>query len=318
MRTRTELGPLVTVARWTAGTAMIELVVLRVATRTLIHIPGLGRFEAVVRVVSEIGRFAYYLTVVLLLGLLPLLTWGAFRRGSACGRWLAAGLVLVVVSATAGFVGVVDVPELGWMTLVSVVTLGIGVSMRGPRTFPLLLLVTAFVLAGLTSILQGWGGRLTEETFVGLLTGAEVTAMAGWLSMPLLLSRLPSKTAWLTGVGAALVAATGLMMATSTSTILVLWSFGLPVGLSPVIYGVAAGAAVMTLVESDRVAGPGIGTGLLMLVAGGIGMTSTFQTVLVAVGLSLVALGMPPTPKIGDVETREPPSPTRAVEGNPV
>ncbi len=318
MRTKAELNPMMTVARWTAGSAMIELVVLRVVTRTLIHIPGLGRFETVVWVVSEIGRFAYYLTVVLLLGLLPLLTWAAFRRGSACGRRLAAGLVLVVVSAAAGFVAVAGVAELGWMTLVSVVTLGVGVSMRGPRTLPLLLLVTGFVLAGLTSILQGWGGGLTEQTFVGLLTGAEITAIGGWLSMPLLLWRLPSKTAWLTGVGVALVAATGLLVATSTSTILVLWSFGLPVGLSPLIYGAAAGSTVMTLVEAGRTTGPGVGAGLLMLVAGGTGMTSTFQTVLVAVGLSLVALGMPPTSKVGDVGTREDASPTRAVEGNPV
>lgn len=60
--------------RWLlAVSVLVELLLLRTATRTLIHIPGIAGFESPVRAIAEVGRFAYYLAVVSLVATLVIL-----------------------------------------------------------------------------------------------------------------------------------------------------------------------------------------------------------------------------------------------------
>ncbi|HEY4606071.1 MAG TPA: hypothetical protein VIH55_00365, partial [Acidimicrobiia bacterium] len=58
---------------------VVELVLLRTGTRTLIHIPGLGRFESQIGLLAEVGRLAYYLAVVLAVATLAALAYHGLR-----------------------------------------------------------------------------------------------------------------------------------------------------------------------------------------------------------------------------------------------
>jgi hypothetical protein len=280
----------VRLAWWTAWAALTELIVLRITTRTLIHIPGLAAFEGPIRAVSEIGRLAYYVTVVLLIGLLVRLVPVGIRAGSAWSALSPVGMAMLFLSAAAGRVGLIGGTDLGWLTLVAILVVGAGVASTGWRTLPLLLLVAATWATGLAATLQGSGGGLSGETYGGLLRFGEIVAVGGCLLLPMVLAKPLSRRAWIVGLGTALVVTAMLTVASPTLTILVLWSFGLPASLPAIVYGLAAGSFSAVLVAAIQDGRRGLAAGLLLALAGGVGLVSTYQTALLVAGLHAATL----------------------------
>jgi hypothetical protein len=80
----------------------------------------------------------------------------------------------------------------------------------------------------------------------------------------------------------------------STTKILLLWNFGLPGALPAIAYGLALGAFACTMAVlwrgGDRLAV----AALALLVAGGIGLHSTYQSALVVTGLAVLGLAAEP------------------------
>jgi hypothetical protein len=96
---------------------LVELVVLRVLTRTAIHIPGLDRFEIGYRVVSEIGRLAFGAGVVLVFALVIV---AAIDGGVRGRRGLSVVLATFLVVAALAAVGVVGTIGLSVVTILAV------------------------------------------------------------------------------------------------------------------------------------------------------------------------------------------------------
>lgn len=282
-------------AWWTAWAAMTELAVLRITTRTLIHIPGLADFEAPIRAVSEIGRLAYYVTVVLLIGLLVVVARVGTGTGAIRSALLSVGIAMLFLSAIAGRLGLIGAIELGWLSLVAILVVAGGTAFLRWRTAPLLLIVVATWATGMAATLQGPGGGLSGAWYDGLLRAGEIAAIGACLLLPLVLGKLLAKTAWMVGLGAAVVVTAMLTAASPTVSILVLWSFGLPASLPAIVYGLAVGCLVAVLFEAIRDGRRGLAAGLMLVFAGGVSLVSTYQTALFVAGLStaMLELGLP-------------------------
>lgn len=279
-------------AWWTAWAALTELVVLRIVTRTLIHIPGLAAIEGPIRAVSEVGRLAYYVTAVLLLCLLILLVGEMRRLGSMSSMLIGAGIATIMLLSVAGRLGFVDAADVGGLGLAGFVIIGAGSAYAGWRALPVLLLVVATYASGSATTLQGWGGGLSQGSFVGLMSVSEISAVGGCLLLPIVLGKPISRKVLILGLGAAALVTTMLSVASPTSTIIILWSFGLPATLPAGIYGLAVGSLVAVAATAVRDGQRGLAAGLLLSVAGGVGPSSTYQTALLTTGLGLVALNI--------------------------
>jgi len=105
-------------------------------TRTLIHIPGLADFEALIGVVSEVGRLAYYVTVVLLICLMVLLVGGHGRPESTGSLLIRAGLGTILLLAFLGRVGLIDAADVGGPAMAGFIVLAAGISFAGWRALP--------------------------------------------------------------------------------------------------------------------------------------------------------------------------------------
>ena len=75
--------------------------------------------------------------------------------------------------------------------------------------------------------------------------------------------------------------------------ILLLWNVGLAGYLPSVLYGIAAGAVVYTIVVLRATGRRTSAIGLALLFMGGIGLHSTYQTGLVLAGLALLGAADP-------------------------
>ncbi len=279
-------------AGWTAWAALTELVVLRMVTRTLIHIPGLAAVEGPIRAVSEIGRLAYYVTAVLLLCLLISLVGEMRRLGSRHSMLIGAGIATIMLLSVVGRLGLVDAADIGGVVLAGFVIIGAGGAYAGWRALPVLLLIVATYASGSATTLQGWGGGLSQGSFVGLMSVSEIAAVGGCLLLPMVLGKPISRKALILGLGSAALVTTMLSVASPTSTIIILWSFGLPASLPASVYGLAVGSLVAVAATAVRDGQRGLAAGLLLSVAGGVGLSSTYQTALLTTGLGLIALNI--------------------------
>ncbi len=307
----------VRLAWWTAWAAMAELVVLRLTTRTLIHIPGLAAFEKPFRVIGEIGRLAYYVTLVLVVGLLILLTRAGLPPRSPRSALAPVGMALLLLSAALGRVGLIGGTDLGWLSLGALLLVTVGTASLRWRTVPLLLLVVATWAIGLATILQAQGGGLSEGWYTGLLRVGEMVAIGACLLLPMAFGKALSKPAWIVGLGTAAIITTMLTLASSTVSILVLWTFGLPASLPAIVYGLALGCLAAVIVAAIADGRRGLAAGLLLAVGGGVGLASTYQTSLLAAGLAtaIPELTPPsPQPSFATWEGRETPFPGREIE----
>jgi hypothetical protein len=264
-------------------------------TRTLIHIPGLADFEAPIGAVSEVGRLAYYVTVVLLICLMVLLVGGHGRPESTGSLLIRAGIGTILLLAFLGRVGLIDAADVGGPAMAGFIVMAAGISFAGWRALPLLGLVVATYASGSAATLQGSGGGLSGESFESLMRFGEIAAIGGCLLLPLVLDKPLSRRALVMGLGVAALVTAMLSVASPTLTILILWSFGLPASLPAVIYGLAAGSVVAVGATAIQDGRRGLAAGVLLAAAGGVGLVSTYQTALLAAGLGLIALNIAPS-----------------------
>lgn len=268
-----------------------EFALLRTATRTLVHIPGLGRIETPISLLAEVGRYSYYLAVVLLVVTLSTLGYQRLFRGGPSELITGVGTILFLVVAGAGRAGAVTQSAVGWSSIAILVVVT-AATWRGVPTTPIGLFVLGSVAAGLTVVAQGSGGGLSGGQVDVLVLVAEISLILGGLTAPLLLRVVPRRPAITAGLVAAGLGIVGITRASSTLSILVLWNLGVPGWLPGVSYALALGVLVTTLWAAVTSKQHLAAIGLILLVAGGVGTTSTYQTGLVIAGILLIDLSL--------------------------
>ncbi len=276
-------------AWWAAMAATAELVLLRIGTRTLVHIPGADVRSGPLGWLAEVGRLAYYFSLVLVVSVAAAVLSRSWARGRS-GRPAMVALALSGVASLLGVTGAVTPDAVGWVNLLALLCVAAGFSRAGRAAFPLVLWAAASWSAGLAVLLQGRGGGLTGDMVAGLLVGGDGLAVAAALTMPLLLNRRPSSGSVLLGVGVGAAVAALLAWLPSTTAILVLWAFGVTSALPPALYGFAAGAVVAAARGAYQEQRKTLAAAVLLVAVGGIGLISTYQTALVVTGLTLAGL----------------------------
>lgn len=279
----------VALATWTAIALATELVVLRLLTRTAIHIPGLGEIEAGIRFFSEVGRIAFNAALILVFALLVAMTIDAVNKT----RW-------PLVVALAAVLGIAIVAPLGWLPepIIDLITIVVVIaapllgwlSRNGSlkRSSPSMLFSTAFTVAALPTLV-GKAHPGTTLPVVGMLNVAEALALVGAFSLLILVWGRPR---WSALIVAALVGvATAGMLAAQPATIeiLMLWNLGLAGYFSSVVYGVAAGMFAYAAVTSAQRGQPAVALGVVFVITGGIGLHSTLQSASFFIGVLILA-----------------------------
>lgn len=256
-----------------------EFLLLRTGTRTLIHIPGLGRFETPIRVLSEVGRFFYYLAIVLLVVTVAWMALSRIRSTAKTDRITGYLIVLFLGVAVAGRAGLWPWVMVGWalLALLAAVTT---LTWRGLRSVPIGLFVLSSVAAS-WGVLGQSGGGLSGSTVDLAVVSSEMLLVLAAVTSPLLIGEPLTAPALIAGAMATAVSTGGFASAGSTLSIMILWNVGVPGWLPGIAYGLAIGAltaSVWLSVSSGRRA---IAVVVLLLVAGGVGVISTYQTGLV-------------------------------------
>ena len=277
------------------GASLLELSILRIGTRTAIHVPGLERVEGPYRVFAGAGRLAFFVAVVLLAVLLPYLARDLFQRGRAR---VAAALLSFIVVAGLGALGVVDSEIMASAVVAIVGSLTVLVLAHQRREVRVVvgLFIAAFLLGALHTLVQGGPSSWMNNELRQLLGVAELMAvLAALASGPLLrrslgLNWVPhGRVAWASmSIG---VIVTGAIIASpSTAHILMLWNFGLSGGLPAPVYGLAVASLVVAVASTFSRRQPVMAFALTLFVLGGIGLTSTYQSGLIVAGLGLLDL----------------------------
>ncbi|MCB1246228.1 MAG: hypothetical protein KDB69_03065 [Acidimicrobiia bacterium] len=277
------------IAGYATVALLVELVVLRLVTRTAIHVPGLGAVEPGIRLISEIGRIAFYAAAVLL----PVLI-----VAMAINAWLAARWSLVIVLA--GLVGVVVVAPTGWLaeSVVDVVTVGavLAAPLFGIRSadrpfvsfVPSSLFAVAFAVAAIPTVVSKVRPGATLPV-VGLLAAAEVLAIVAAMSTLLCVRGRPRRRSVIVAGIASVTISAMLAYQPSTVEVLMLWNFGLAGYLHPIAYGLAGAACALAACESILRRTPAVALGISFVVAGGVGLHSTLQSAAFVVGVLILA-----------------------------
>jgi len=287
--------PVVGLLSWlpqaTALVAAVELVILRIFTRTAVHIPGVADLRVFFVPISEVGRFAFYLAAVCLTVTLVLLVFDVGRQGSIAAFAGAAGVALFLSAAVNARVGAADDLTLDLSTVAALMLLSpwaLG-GLPGRSRSPGILLVSALVLASLIGTEQavaGAGGGLGDRTWPTL--GGELLAVSAAVAAPLIAGRTSKRLALVWGAVIGGIVFAGLLANASTVKILLLWNFGLAGYLPSILYGVAAGAVAYTIVALRAAGRRSYASAIALLFMGGIGLHSTYQTGLVLAGLALL------------------------------
>jgi hypothetical protein len=259
---------------------LAELLLLRTATRTLIHIPGLARFDEPITVLAEVGRFAYFLAVVSLLATLVLLARSGLRLTAQRRRAAGIAVLAFLAVAAAGRIDAVPWPVVGWLSLILVPVAGLAV-WRGRHSVPVGLFLLGFVASGASVLGQGAGGGLTGGQVDLLVWISEWCVVLSGLTAPLLLEKAPSRVALAVGALSAATVAAAFSAGASTLSILVLWNIGVPGWMPAIAYAIALGGIVTTLWNAIGRGDRSVAFGVILLIGGGIGMISTYQTGLV-------------------------------------
>ncbi len=268
-----------------------EFILLRTGTRALIHIPGLGRLEDPIRALAEVGRFAYYLAVVLVLACLVAIGVTALRSTAPTGR--AVGIVVVTYLSIwlTGRLGIVSPGVVGWVSL-GVLVAAVALTWRGYRSVPIALFVLSSLAAGSSVLAQGDGGGLSGSTVDTLVVTAEVFLLLAGLTSPLLAGGERSRPALIAGAVATVVSAGAFTAAGSTVSIIVLWNVGVPGWLPGIFYALAIGSLTFSAWVAVAKGKAPLAIGVVLLVAGGVGVMSTYQTALSLLGVLWLGEGL--------------------------
>lgn len=293
-----------TIVGWLLVAVAVELVVLRTLTRIAIHVPGLGAVAGPYELLAGAGRFAYYAATVVALVAAAMLVSAAWRAGSVGGRLIAAGVVLLGFAAAAlrAGPGLGEAAALNTLLLGSLVLIGLGAALlhRGGPAVAIVSATTAVALSGTFSVSQMWAAEgLGNGGPSIMLDLAEWSAIAFALALPWFLGGMASRDRRpvIAGAVTAVVVFALLIGNPSTTRFLLLWTHGLTGSLPAVAYAAAAGALAATVVALYQRQLPLAAGGLLLLVAGGIAMQNTYQSMLVGLGLACIGLahGFRPT-----------------------
>ena len=270
--------------------AGIELVVLRLMTRTAIHIPGISKVENPYRLAAETGRYAYYVALVLVVIALGSVT----RREWQAGRFgpNSVAIVWFIGAAGATRLGLMSDSALAWSVVGSALLL-LPAAMRRyqPRMLPIVLFGMSFVIAGIHNAAQSEElGSFIGQAPNGLLVLAEALAILACVTSPMLVQTKLRTAPLVAGVGIASITFMALLASQATAKILLLWNFGLAGYFPAIAYAIAIGALTFTALQSRRTDGQ-LALGLVLLIIGGLGLHSSYQSGLVILGLA--ALGAP-------------------------
>jgi hypothetical protein len=286
-------GPTTTRTLLTALTvaAVAELLLLRTATRTFIHIPGLAEHERLLGAVAQAGRAAYYLAVVLTVAVLACLARHAHRSGHHGLLTAIGGLLAAAVGLRTGAID--DLPA----ALVVLAAAGVAGTMlwRSSRTtaerLPFAAFTVAFLLAGAHTAAQfasSAGVALPDTSW--LVLSAELVAVLGALLTPGLVRARSHRVAVGIGATAALLTFGALAAGGATLRILMLWNLGLAGWLPDLVYALAAGALAYTVTAAARTGHRTTALAVTLLTCAGIGLHSTYQTALPVIALAAITL----------------------------
>jgi len=270
--------------------ALSEMLVLRVLTRTAVFIPGIGERVAVVSAIGELGQLAYSISVILS-GLALLLVADLAWTAGRAGRMLAIGLV--------GFAMVALMARWGWLERIAAdgVTLAafvvVAVAVRQARPMGAVAFATfcaALILAAVDGIWRNLAGGAHVPAAGGVLLSVAEWLVFGASLAAIAAHRPMERGAGMVGaiLGAALLVAA--LVAPASLRILLLWNVGLPGALPAAAYGVIAFAVGLTVASAVRRGRLVLAVGMVLLLVGGIGLQSTYQSGLVLVGLATIAL----------------------------
>ncbi len=268
----------------------LEFLLLRLVTRSLVHIPGIGVIDGPLTLLVESGRLAYYAATVLLVVLLLGFALRAALRQSMPQRAAALGLGLFTTAAAAALAGAVTDLQLGVISLVAVALLLpralISSGMRG--ALPVSAFAMAFALVGAFTLAPLIGARSPADT---LLAG-EALALIFAIASPLLIAAPRDRKATVVAALVGLIVLLFLIGNPATSKNLALWSIGLAGYFPATVYALGAATLAYSLTAGLRHHGSRrLALGLALLILGGIGFHSTYQTGLVIAGLAVIAEG---------------------------
>lgn len=275
-----------------AVASAVELLILRTLTRTAIHIPALHHLQGPYEMLTNVGQYAYYVAVTLLIPVLILLAFQVRARGAAG----AFAIILFLAASVAALASTMDRVILDSVSVLAIGLLAATVVVRGGisrSTLPLLGFGIAFLFSGIYTVapdLTRAGVSLNQSAH--LLDGAELFGLLFAISSPLLVGRTGDRAARITAFVVGGMALLFFLGNGSTSRFLLLWNVGLSGTLPGLFYALAAGALAWTIVALYRGGRALEATGLLLLVLGGIGLHSTYQSGLVIAGLATILIGL--------------------------
>lgn len=284
-----------TIATMLCAASIGELLLLRVGTRTAVHIPDLEAVYTPFRLVAATGRFVFSMAVVLLVVLLGRLILELHRADATA---VAAGLGVFVAMASLARLGLVTANIVGAATVTAVIVAATVGALRLPRASAAILglFAIAYSIAALSTLLPDASvetvGRLTLRSeqlvvFAAIASGPAVRHALGG-------SLVPSRRANLGAGALGITVAAAIVANPSTTHVLMLWNFGLTGSLPAVFYGLAAASLAIAAASVYRHHGPSRAAGLALVALGGLGLISTYQSGLTLAGLALFIVSAGP------------------------
>lgn len=279
-----------------AVSSAIELTILRTFTRTAIHIPAIRELRGPYSVVSFTGEYAYFVTLGLLVPAFIVIGLGLWRSREP-GRLVAVyGLGLFAIA----FVLAADNPASSLSrgaTIAAVVALAGAYAMNRPQRYamlPVAAFAVAFAAGGaytLLPALKTHGLPFGQQSW--MLDAVEWSGLAFAMTTPLIAgSRMTRGTKWTAAVVFAVVLA-AFLGSGSSSRFLLMWNIGLAGSLPAIAYAAAAAALAVAIVALVKNGSWVTGASLALLVTGGIGLHSTYQSALVVAGLAALCYAVP-------------------------
>jgi len=268
---------------------VLELLILRLGTRIAIHVPASEALESPYVLFALAGRYAYYVGVTSLAGLLLLLGARGARSGDLSGWLVAAGVAAFTVAATllrAGY----DTPlvTIG-LSVAGVMLAGLAGVLSNWRLAiflgPLALAVWA---SGVFTLLQQEGINGAAVSFLPTISEGLVVLIA--LATPVAFRARLAGAPLVIGSGVGLLVFAMFTANPWTSRILLLWSDGLPGRLPGLAYAIAAAVYVAAIVAVWRRGRVESAVALVLLLAAGVALQNTYQTGLLVVALAIVAV----------------------------
>ncbi len=270
---------------------VVELASLRIFTRTAIHIPALEQLHGLYEVVSTLARYAFFVSVLLLGANIAVQGWERLDSAAVrtrIGAGLAGAFLLVAAAARAGLVDGVALSA-SLSTIVVGAAAGAAAARRGLERAALALLGLAHLLAATHGIIQDgarYGWRM--DSGGGLLLAGETAALLAVIVAGAAWGRSPTRRQLVAAGVAALLVLGALVANGSTVKILLLWNFGLAGYYPSIAYAAAAAALMLALTGVRRDRDPLVLGGLALLLVGGLGLHSTYQSGLVLLGFLLL------------------------------